>query len=416
MNRTRRRTAITTLLLSSLSMFGSPTLGGAQGVPEPPQAASPTLDIPAPPPASPQAPPTITADTLLGFLQREAPTGACALSTTFRVGGRLAIACGPTGVWIVEISPNGTLSLITRQYLGAPVLRLFEGGGRLWAELQGGAAVPVDTNATTASAPPVAPQPVAPPATAPTFGTTPDLPFATEPSPASVRVGDVWEVSGTVRPFLALETLGGGVLLDASVGRRFEAPLHVWAMLQPLALATGRQGGTSPFIALLLASYDTRNFEIGLGFGGQSINATDGDFVDSRPLGPGSGFSISQFARLGRRDGLSVSLRTDVTLFHSAFKLSSAFVQGQIPLRGEEGLWIVINGGGGTTGYALGEVGLRTRVSGDNGAGSVFLTVTVGGTSVFSTDVSSECDASLSSHCSFDYSGPLLGIGSEWRL
>jgi hypothetical protein len=228
----------------------------------------------------------------------------------------------------------------------------------------------------------------------------------------------VTEVQVTARPFLGLETLGGGALFDFSVGRRFEIPLHVWASVQPLGLATGRSGGLTPFVALLLAAFDTRSFEIGLGVGGQQVNDPGDDFdINGNLIHPGSGITFAQFARLGDRDGMMVSLRSDIVLFHSEFQLSNVSIHGQLPLRGEIPMWVIANGGGGSTGYALGEVGLRTRTSGDSGAGSTFINVTIGGTSLWSEDPTRRDPLTGSvSRKRTNYSGPSLGFGLEWRI
>jgi len=387
---------------------------------EPPSVA-PALPTPVAPPP-PATPPAITADALLGFLQREAATSgsACALSTTYRVGARLVIACGASGVWIAQVDAQGLITLVARQMLSAPALRLFDGGGRLWAEVQGGGAVMIDPNVALGAIPPPPPPstgaqyaPPAPPTNG-LPGLPSDRPGAT---PASKpRIGGIWSVTGTIRPFLALETLGGGALLDGSIGYRSEDPFHIWALVQPLGLATGEHGVLAPFLILALASIDTRTFELGLGVGVQSVNDVSNEFdVNGAVVEPGSGITISQFARLGQVDGVSVSIRSDIVLFHSKFELSNVYVQGQLPLRGEHAIWIVANGGGGTTGYALGEVGLRTRVRGDGGADSLFITVTVGGTSFFSED---RCEGATSEfdRCDTDYAGPLLGVSGEWRL
>lgn len=414
------------LAICLASLLTSAGIVDAQGPTLPPTSPS---TPPAPPAPTVVAQPNITADALLGFLQREAARGggACALSTTYRIGNRLMIACGPTGVWIAQIDDSGGLTLVMRQMLGASVVRLFEGGGRMWAELQGGAAVPVDPNGGPTAAPPVTQTPSATPtpSSVPALPTDPALPplpsnnqpwAGTQPTRAP-RIGGMWEVNTMLRPFLALETLGGGVLMDLSVGYRLNAPVHLWASLQPLGLATGKDGGMTPFVALMLASYDTRNFELGLGFGGQKVNNPGGfTDVDANAVGPGTGITIAQFARMGDRDGLMITIRSDIVLFRSKFELSNVVVQGQLPLRGEQGLWVIATGGGGTTGYALGEIGLRSRLKGDGGPGSVFLNVTIGGTSLFFEEAKSDSSGVITEVRSPDYSGPLLGIGADWRI
>lgn len=435
------RALFASLLAGLLALFTTPTW--AQ--PAPPPTPTPAPSNPQAPPAPPAAPTaqaapttpvpadpttvTVTAEAVLAFLQRESArgAGACAISTTYRIGARVAIACGPRGVWIAQLQPDGSLTPLAQQHFGTAVVRLFEGGGRLWAELDRGGAVPFDPNAggtaatTPAYQPPPAPNylPQRPTLATPT-APIPALPADAEHgSPlARKRKGGFWEFSATARPFLALETLGGGAVFDGSIGYRFDGPLHVWLSLQPFAPAGGPHGPVSPFVALALISYDTRNFELGLGVGGQTVNDTEGDFsVSGRPIGPGTGITIAQFARFGERDLTSVSLRSDIVLFHSKFQLSNIHVRGQLPLRSEDhSVWLIGSLGYGITGYALGEVGLRNQLSGDGGAGTWFIDVTVGGTTLFWEDDSVECDPTLADTCSRDYSGPLLGVGLEHRF
>src|SRR5262249_22697271 len=48
-----------------------------------------------------------------------------------------------------------------------------------------------------------------------------DAPTATRVAPP--RLGGLWEIGFMVRPFLAIDDLGGGVFLEGSVGYRFES-------------------------------------------------------------------------------------------------------------------------------------------------------------------------------------------------
>lgn len=405
--------------------FGAANAIHAQAPTDAPPAPAPTADHS---PAT-AAPPTVTAEALLGFLQREAARdgSACALSTTYRVGMRLVIACGPAGVWIAQLAADGSISLVSRNTMGAPVLRLFEGGGRLWAELQGGAAVPVDPNATTFTPPPPPPAPTSPAMpvdpSAPLPGRVTPIPPGPPPTfwdrITAERSGGYWEASTIARPFLALGGFGGGLLLGGSAGYRGEAPFHVWAELDPLGLTTGSDGAFTPFVVLALASYDTQTFELGLGFGGQTVYLQDGVIdEDNNLVEAGTGLTISQFARIGHRDGLMVTLRSDIVLFRQEWSASNILVHGQLPLRGASALWVIANAGGGSTGFALGEIGLRSRLRGEGGSDSLFLTVTVGGTWLAYEEPRIESTAGSASLevKTISYAGPHVGIGFEWRF
>jgi hypothetical protein len=221
---------------------------------------------------------------------------------------------------------------------------------------------------------------------------------------APPRAGGVWEVAFLARPFIVLENLGVGGFVDARVGYHMRAPVHFEASIAPLAFATARGGATVPVAAILSASYDSPLFEIGLGFGGQTVNAPDFS------LDPGSGTTIAQRLRLGARDGAHIDALSYVTLFHSQFNFSTLRLQAQIPVGSRS--WLLAAGGGGSLGLGYGELGLRVLVSGNGGPDSFFLTTVIGGVNVFKGCVFNnigDCRA-------IDYVGPMLGVGGEWRL
>jgi hypothetical protein len=218
------------------------------------------------------------------------------------------------------------------------------------------------------------------------------------------RVGGVWDVAFVARPFIVLENFGVGGFVDARAGYHMRAPVHFEASISPLGFATARDGVIVPVAALLSASYDSPLFEIGLGFGGQTVKTPD------ISLEPGSGSTLAQRLRLGARDGAHIEALSYVTLFHSQFDFSTIRIQGQIPVGRRS--WLLAAGGGGTVGLAYGEVGLRVLLSGNGGPDSFFLTTVIGGVNVFNGcvfDDSGQCQA-------IDYVGPMLGVGGEWRL
>lgn len=218
-------------------------------------------------------------------------------------------------------------------------------------------------------------------------------------------VPDVWAAEVMLRPFAALERLGGGILLSAAFSRSFKH-LHLRALVDPLAYAAAENGeSVSAVSAALLASYDSKYFEMGLGFGAQTVNETT--FL----LSPGSGLSVAQLLRLGSRDGLNVMLRTSVVLFHKEFRFGGMVGSMQIPLT--RGYWLLFGGGGGVIGYGQGELGLRALLSGNGHAGSKYLTVTAGGAAVFT---SGTCDEFFACSSSSSYGGPMAGVGGEWRF
>jgi hypothetical protein len=229
---------------------------------------------------------------------------------------------------------------------------------------------------------------------------------------APPRVTGVWAAEAMARPFAAIGELGGGVLLSASLTRRFVGHLALRASLDPLALADvqGRASLTA-VNAAFIASYDSAFFEMGLGIGGQTVNETD-FFVD-----PGSGWNLAQLVRFGAQDGLNLSARTSVVLFRSAFEFGGMIANLQIPV--SRSYWLLFGGGGGNVGYGYGEFGVRVLLDGNGHAGTKFLTITGGGAAVFSAATCEEFDQFNQFPVCRDartYGGPMAGIGSEWRF
>jgi hypothetical protein len=220
---------------------------------------------------------------------------------------------------------------------------------------------------------------------------------------APPRSAGIWEVGFMARPFVVLENLGFGAFLDASVGVRLTAPVHLEALLSPLGFATAKDGATVPAAGVVTASYDTRLFEVGLGVGGQTVNSPD------ISLDPGSGLVIAQRVRLGSRDGLYIEALSYVTLFHSDFSFGNLRVRGQIPVGDRS--WLTAAGGGGILGLAFGEIGLRLLMTGNGGPGSFFLSSVIGAVNVFRG-----CVVEGTACTQIDYVGPMVGMGGEWRM
>jgi hypothetical protein len=229
---------------------------------------------------------------------------------------------------------------------------------------------------------------------------------------APPRVTDVWAAEAMARPFVAIGELGGGVLLSASLTRRFAGHLALRASLDPLALADvqGRESLNAANAALIV-SYDSSVFEMGLGIGAQTVNETD-FFVN-----PGSGWNVAQLVRFGAQDGLSLSARTSVVLFRSEFEFGGMVANLQIPV--SRNYWLLFGGGGGNVGYGHGEFGVRALLDGNGQAGTKFLTITAGGAAVFASASCAEvADLNQFPVCREprSYGGPMAGIGSEWRF
>jgi len=233
----------------------------------------------------------------------------------------------------------------------------------------------------------------------------PTLSISSASLSAPPRISGLWELELALRPFAAIDELGGGALFSGSFGYRSDH-MHLQVVLDPLAFAAVEtKGSVAAVNAAAIVGYDSQYVEMGLGLGFQTVNDT-ASFLE-----PGSGLTAVQQIRLGTRDGLNLTARTNIALFHSQFQFGGMVVSGQIPLT--RGYWLLLNGGGGSVGYGYGELGLRALLSGNGFAGSKYLIVTAGGVSVFKSD---SCDENFSCTEEKDFGGPMVGVGGEWRF
>jgi len=192
------------------------------------------------------------------------------------------------------------------------------------------------------------------------------------------------------------------------VGYQTHGPLRFQLLWSPLAFSTAEDGSALSTAALGVVSYDTRLFEIGLGAGAQTVNASDYE--------PGSGLTIAQSLRFGSLDGLNLSIRNDISLFHSEFDYSAFNGSAQIPVS-DRG-WLVMQGGGGSVGYGFFEVGGKVLWFGNGTRDSLYLRGTIGYATVYrdpSTFVFSS-DTGVVDSNDVEHAGPLVGFGMEWRM
>jgi len=204
---------------------------------------------------------------------------------------------------------------------------------------------------------------------------------------------------------LIVENFGFGTSFEVRAGYRFDVPVHLEALIMPLTFATGRQGGVAAGAGVLMASFDSKLFEVGLGLGAQSVNDPAFD------LEAGTGTTLAQRLRIGAADGGNIEVFTYVTLFHSEFEFSDVQLHAQLPVGDRS--WLIANAGAGTLGSGFGELGLRVLLTGNGDAGSFLLSATIGGMHVFK---SAFCEDEFRNCIEVDYSGPLAGFGSEWRF
>ncbi|RAL25222.1 hypothetical protein DL240_03150 [Lujinxingia litoralis] len=247
---------------------------------------------------------------------------------------------------------------------------------------------------------------------------------------APERLGGLSRLSFTLRPFLALGTVGAGTLSQASASYQLPGPWTAELLIDPLAIGFSRAGNLLAAIGTAIVSYDTTPFQVGLGVGTTTINSStyqSGD-SDTGAFGAELGFAISQKVRLGALDGLHLEVVNNFFLTSSAFRYGGTAGSAQVPAGSiGKSSWIVARGGAGFAGHAFGEVGLKVLAYGNGDRGSLFFTPTVGlaqlrGTRVVDCPSGPDVPSGLETrpddlvcYAELSQGGPMIGFQVEWR-
>lgn len=112
-----------------------------------------------------------------------------------------------------------------------------------------------------------------------------------------------------------------------------------------------------------------------------------------------TGVAVQQLLRLGALDGFHLTWASSILSRDEQFVFGSGRGELQLPINARYALFAA--GGGGRSGYAFGELGVRTFLRGTGGPGSLLLTGSIGGVSL------SDGPRTLG--------GPSLALGLEWR-
>jgi hypothetical protein len=223
---------------------------------------------------------------------------------------------------------------------------------------------------------------------------------------APPRVPGVWSLSAIIRPFFVLDQFGVGTLNELAASYRAQGvPLRFQLLSSPLGFSSADDGSTFSAAGMALLSFDTRLFELGLGAGAQTIN--DSEYES------GSGITVAQTLRIGSLDGLNLTIRNDISLFHREFEYSAFNGLAQVPVA-DRG-WFLLQGGGGTVGYGFFEVGGKVLVAGNGSKGSLFLRGTIGYAALYETTDDFVFNPGDSFQSDLEHTGPLVGFGVEWR-
>ncbi|MBI5609418.1 MAG: hypothetical protein HY902_11120 [Deltaproteobacteria bacterium] len=223
----------------------------------------------------------------------------------------------------------------------------------------------------------------------------------TERSPRGVAVFaprsgyDTW-ARGIVRLFPNFGDLDVGALVELSGGFYYDW-LHVQARLSPIGISVPQ--AVHAYNAQVLVSYqnDLAEFGLGTGYfshqfeGESSWDCTNSGYVAKASSDSSGGTqvqkyncsqqgpTVAQVLRLGAVDGLHLRLTNTLAIDDGKFRFGYLDGSLDVPLSRNLNLYAA---GGGSTGIAWGEGGMRTYLRGVGGRDTLILTTGVGGTSI----------------------------------
>lgn len=251
-----------------------------------------------------------------------------------------------------------------------------------------------------------------------------------------------WRVGFMARPFLGVGAPGVypvGGLVDAYVHYTFDAlPLALSAEIAPMGFALFTKDLHYPGTLVLGASYVTDYFEIGLGGGALVGNAgpcnlggteepidNNGDGIpdeyrfvpDAEPYcEENNGPTFNQMLRLGSLDGLHLTWSSSIFARPEGFVLGVGRGEIATPVSSRLGLYGA--GGVGESGWAFGEIGVRSLFGGTGAPGTVILSASLGVSAVFD-GAGERIEDAMTRYVYYQREtvvGPAVGFGMEWRL
>jgi hypothetical protein len=227
---------------------------------------------------------------------------------------------------------------------------------------------------------------------------------APAPVPASTELNR-FELK--VQPFLGLTGNSWGSLGEARFEHDFRFPLTLGIELSPVAVVASGEGPGALAEARLTAALNLRYLAVGLGVGGQLQHFGR------------NGLSIAPTLRLGRRDGLSLSVEYAYSVAPNQYTgqrtIGFSNIIGTLRIPLTDGLSLQVDGGLNLQAWAFTTVGLRQRLRGDGGPGSWFVSAGLG--AAWITDHGScNYDAVIPCGPSAMSFGPTIEFGLERRF
>jgi len=328
---------------------------------------------------------------------------------------KIYVACGDYGVVVLSAADPANPEI--EGQLPVTAVGFFVVDGRVWVRTQSQAARPLfSDSAASAPVPPPVPVATAPIAVNDTRGEKKKE--AEERSLiAPPRFENVASLHAETALFVPLSTLGMGVMFNVDANYRFSFPLAVHGQLNPLGMGFADTRNIVAATGGMVVSLDTRYFEVGLGPGGMTINKgvdpTKVCDAQGEPLpctAAEAGFALSFFLRVGAVDGISATAQTEMVVIAREVRGDQWDFGGfraivEIPVAQR---WLLLLRGGGSNvgGWVKGDIAIRYRGAGQGGRRSLFVIASAGGAGLFFSD---------RSLLVWEYGGPALGGGLEWR-
>ena len=274
---------------------------------------------------------------------------------------------------------------------------------------------------------------------------------------APTRLGGMYEVGFDVRPFLGVNTLGLGSVNEVWASYIGTKPYFAEVRVHPFTMGWSRDGNLIGQTTTAMVGYDNRFYAIGLGGGLTSANTGITDigirqnYATAEDAGGYAGDysfqfeevqrggAVAQLVRLGSRDGLHLEVRNtfvlgqveeyevdveclaydseeeyycveyeekDPVLVDEYREFRWGSTMGKLVLPVADVTDIVLDVGGGATGFFSVSGGVQSWLRGNGDVGSLSLRVSAGYGFLAGTP-----DEEY-----IELQGPLLAFGMRWRL
>lgn len=224
-----------------------------------------------------------------------------------------------------------------------------------------------------------------------------DLALTADPW-APPRHGNIWQIALTARAFVGVNDFPSiGFLGGIALRYRAKFPMVLTTELDPV----GVDAQLFTMTGVTMLGFDLPMIEVAVGpaFATDNSGRCCGTFV----------FALAQRVRIGALDGLHAEATMVEGVGGQTLLVHSLIVRAQLPLEplGVRDTWIVARGGGGVAGFGLGEIGVRSLLTGGGWRGSIFVTVVGGALGMF---------RDMSGFPSLVRAGPVLGVDFEARF